>query len=142
MSGNSNNYVAGGTIRPSRFVIGDSSNDNRVTESGANGEQLLGVSQPGTNRVPLSDLVSTSNAAVDGEPLKVYGPGDFCLIEAGDAITRFRKLKADSVGRAVVVATSGTTQQFYGAIALEDAAASGELIRCFVHIGDEYPSLT
>jgi hypothetical protein len=141
MSGNSNNFVAGGTIRPSRFVIGDSSNDNRVLESGANGEQLVGVSQPGSNTVPLSDLVSTTNAATVGQPVKVYGLGDFCLIEAGAAVTRFSLLKSDSVGRGVDIATSGTTQQFYGALALEDASAAGELIRCQIIIGDTYPAL-
>ncbi|HUT90250.1 MAG TPA: hypothetical protein VMY37_12180 [Thermoguttaceae bacterium] len=141
MSGNSNNFVAGGTIPPSRFVIGDTDNDNRVLVATANAEQVVGVSQTGTNKVPLSDLVTTSYAAVEGEPLKVYGQGDFCLIEAGAATTRFGLLKADSVGRAVNVATTGATQQHYGAIGLEAAGAAGQMIRCQVLIGHEYPAL-
>jgi len=60
--------------------------------------------------------------------MKYYGEGEVCLVEAGAAITRFDKVKADSVGRAVTIASSGTTLQNIGARALQSAAAAGELI--------------
>jgi len=134
------NFVAGGTIRPSRFVKIDSDNDHQVLEADAN-EALMGISQTGTNRVPLSDLVTTSYAAVDGEQVKVYGNGDFAIIEAGDVIVRGNKLKSDADGKGVPVATTGTTVQNYGALALASAAASGELIPVQVLLGDTRPAL-
>ena len=141
MSLESSNYVAGGTIRPSRFVFPDSTTDHRVVEGTANAE-VDGVSQSGTNRVPLSDIVSTSYAAIVGEQVKVYGLGSFCLIEAGDAIANGEYLKSDSVGRAVKIATTGTTIQNFGAKALATASAAGELIPAQIIIGKTRPALT
>ena len=141
MSGNSANWVAGGTIRPSRFVKVDGDNDHRVLEADAN-EAVVGISQTGTNRAPLSDLVSTSYAAIVDEQIKVYGESDFAVIEAGDAIVRGNKLKSDADGKGVPILTTGTTLQQYGAIALASAAAAGELIPVMVLIGDTYPALS
>jgi len=119
--------MANGTIRSSRFIRPDVSNDFKCLEATANAE-ILGVAMEGTNYPPLSDLVSTSNAATQGQYMKYYGEGEVCLVEAGAAITRFDKVKADSVGRAVTIASSGTTLQNIGARALQSAAAAGELI--------------
>jgi len=140
MSGQSPNYVAGGTIRPSRFVKIDTSADDRVVEATAN-DALAGVAQVGTNRVPLSDLVSTSNAAIAGEQLKVYGEGDFCHLEAGAAIANGELLKSDSVGRGVPALTTGTTSQNVGARALETASAAGELVRVQVVLDSPRPTV-
>ncbi len=141
MSGNSNNFRAGGTIRPSRFVKHDTTDDYQVIEATAN-DAVIGVAQNGTNRAPLSDLVSTSNAAVDLEQLKVYGNTDFCLLEAGEAIANGALLKSDSVGRGVAALLTGTVSQNVGAIALETASAAGEFIRVQVHIDTPRPVIS
>ena len=141
MSGNSTNFVAGGTIRPSRFVKIDTSADYRVIEATAN-DALIGISQVGTNRAPLSDVVSTSNAAVVNEQLKVYGFADFALLEAGAAIANGEFLKSDSVGRGIPSLLTGTVSQNVGAIALETASAAGEMIRVQVVINTPRPVIS
>ncbi len=141
MSGNSTNFVAGGTIRPSRFVKIDTSADYRVKEADAN-EALIGISQVGTNRAPLSDVVTTNNAAVEGEQLKVFGFSDFALLEAGAAIANGEFLKSDADGKGVPALTTGTVSQNVGAIAMETASASGELIRVQVVINTPRPVIS
>lgn len=123
------NLMANGTIRPSRFVKGDITADFKCLEADAN-DEVIGVSMEGSNYPPLSDLVSTTNAATQGQYVKLYGEGDVCLLEAGAAVTRFDKLKSDADGRGVAIASSGTTLQNIGARALQSAAAAGELILC------------
>lgn len=125
MANTNPSYLAGGTIRPSRFVKITAA--HTVSESDAN-EASVGVSQEGGNQPPLSDLVSTINAAVSGETLKVYGLGDECLLELGDTVTAGQYLKSDADGKGVPVATTGTTLQLAGALAL-DAGAAGDLLR-------------
>ncbi|HPP54277.1 MAG TPA: DUF2190 family protein [Thermoguttaceae bacterium] len=122
-------FVASGNIQPSRFVV--LSGVRQVAQAGDNGE-ILGVSQEGSNRAPLQDLVGTVYAAQAGESLLVYSAGEMCLVEAGAAITAGQLLKSDAQGRAVPVAATGATIQNYGAIALEAAAAAGEKVLVLV----------
>jgi hypothetical protein len=70
----------------------------------------------------------------------VAGLGSMCYVEAGATVTAGQYLKSDSQGRAVPVATSGTTVQNYGAIALQ-GGSSGEKIRVLVIIGKVRPAL-
>ncbi len=120
---------ASGNISPSRFVT--LSGEQTVAQAGDN-QDILGVAQEGSNRAPLQDYVSTVYAAQAGEQLQVYSVGELCLVEAGAAISAGALLKADSQGRAVPVATSGTTIQNYGAVALQPATAAGQKILCLV----------
>jgi hypothetical protein len=119
--------MANGDIRPSRFVQVDSSADHKGIEATAN-VPVIGVSMESSNYPPLSDLSITVLAASAGQYFKLYGSGEQCLVEAGAAITRNNKLKSMADGRAEPIATTGTTLQHWGAIALESAAAAGELI--------------
>lgn len=122
-------FVASAAIRPSRFV--KLSGVRQAAQAGDN-EEILGVAQEGSNRAPLQDLVTDVYAAQAGESLLVYSVGEMCLVEAGAQITAGQLLKSDSQGRAVPVATTGTTIQNYGAIALEAAASAGEKILVLV----------
>ena len=133
--------VAGGTIRPHRFVKLDGSNDFTGLEADAN-DIVIGISQVGGNRPPLDDLVSTNNAAIAGETFRLFGEGDICLIEAGDTFAHGARLKSDNDGRGVAITTTGTTIQHFGARALEAATAVGQLVRAQVMIGSERPALT
>ncbi len=136
------NLMASGNIYPSRFVQIDSSYAKKVKLGSANC-QCLAVAHEGTNYPPLNDLSLTAYAAQDGEYIKIYGDGDVCLLEAGDAITTGGRLKSDSVGRGVAIATTGTTIQQFGAVALESADAAGEMILVQVtSYRSERPALT
>ncbi len=121
-------FKASANISPSRFVT--ISGTKTVAQAGDN-QEILGVAQEGSNKAPLQDMVSTVYAAETGQSLMVYGPGELCLVEAGGTITAGNLLKADSQGRAVAIATTGTTIQNYGAVALE-GGASGDKILCLV----------
>lgn len=137
MANSPSHYLAGGTIRTARAVKITAA--HTVSESDAN-EKSVGISQEGSNYPPLSDLVSTNNAAVAGEQLKVYGPGEECLITAGDTIAAGDRLKSDADGKGVPVASTGTTLQEYFAVAL-DAGSADELVRCFVELGAVRPAI-
>jgi len=122
-------FRAGGNIAPSRFV--SLSGENIVVQAGDNAE-VIGAAQEGSNKAPLRDYVSTLYAAETGQSLEVYSSGELCLVEAGAAIAAGNLLKSDSQGRAVPVATSGTTIQNYGAVALQSATAAGQKVLCLV----------
>lgn len=132
--------VARGNIVPSRFVRLDGSGECGCVQAGDNTD-LIGVAQAGTNRPQVTGLVEAQYAAQAGQQVQVAGLGSICLVEAGAAITPGQYLKSDAQGRAVPIATSGTTIQNYGAIALQGGSA-GEMIRVQVLIGKVRPALT
>ncbi len=133
--------VAGGDIRPCRFVKMSTAADDRGLECDAN-ELPIGISYENGKYPPLNDLVTTNNHAAAGDPIGLYGDGDQCLLELGSGgATRGGRLKSDADGKGVAIATTGTTIQNYGAIALE-SGSEGEKIRVFILIGSERPALT
>jgi hypothetical protein len=133
-------FRAGGNIIPSRFVT--LTNNATVTQAGDN-QEIVGVAFEGTQKAPLQDYVSTLYAAETGQSVAVYSVGEVCLVEAGGSISAGNLLKSDSQGRAVPIATSGTTIQNYGAVALDGATAAGQKIRVLViPFGKVRPALT
>ena len=128
------NLMANGTINVCRFVKLDTTTDNKCVQATAN-SKIIGVAQEGSNKAPLSDVVSTNYAAEAGEELRLFGDGDVCLLEAGDVVTVGDLLKSDSVGRGVPVA-GGSTVEYTGAVALQAAAAAGVKIQVQVQIGN------
>lgn len=129
--------LADSTILTCRFVT-MSGTDERVDEANAN-EMCLGISQEGSRTAPLSDLVATNQAAQQGETLRLFGPGDVCLLTLGDTVTRGLRLKADNAGRGVPVTLIGTTIQEYGAIALQSGVVN-EKIKVLVDFGRFRPT--
>jgi hypothetical protein len=129
--------IARGTIRPQRFVKVDTASNRGVLECGAN-ERIFAVSQEGTNYAPLDDVILTSNAAVNGQELRLYSDGDVCGVEAGGVITSGDYLRSDAVGRAVVALAIGVVVQHIGGQALEAATAAGQIImmkvQTFAHL--------
>lgn len=117
--------VAAGDINPRRFVK-QGSGSGKVVQADANAV-IYGISQSGTRRF------DSAIAASAGEGLRVYFPGEICELETGAAVSQNDRLKADSVGRGVVV--SAADGQQYGAIALEAAGAAGVFIKVRVEIG-------
>lgn len=135
------NLIARGTIRPCRFVTLDASNDFSVVESDAN-SQIIGISQEGSNYPPLNDLNLTDVAADSGDPIQIYGDGDTCLLQIGGNVTRGNRLKSDADGQGVAIASTGTTIQQIGAVALQ-SGTSGQKIRVQVmSLRSERPAIS
>lgn len=132
--------LAKGNILPSRFVSLHSTDESSAVQSGDNAE-IIGVAQPGTNKPAISGWVDPTYAAESGQSVLVAGIGSVVLVEAGANVTPGKFLKSDSQGRAVPVATTGTTIQNYGAVALQGGAA-GDKIRVQVVLGKVRPALS
>jgi hypothetical protein len=132
--------VARGNILPSRFVRLDTASENGCVQAGDNTD-VIGIAQAGTNKPQVTGLVDATYAAESGQQVMVAGLGSICLLEAGGTVTPGQYLKSDSQGRGVAVATSGTTIQNYGAIALQ-GGSSGDKIRVMVIIGKVRPALS
>ena len=116
------NLEAGGTIAPNSFVTLNTSNDNQGDQAGANAT-AVGVTNSSTRQH------DSANHAEDGDVISLQ-PGFVLMVEAGGSITRGGRVKSDANGKAVAVATSGTTNQESLGQALESAAA-GEIIRIY-----------
>lgn len=119
MSSLSAHLVASGNINPARFC--KVSGDRQVAECDA-GEAVSGISQVGTNKAAIPDVTSTY-AAVSGQPLQLHGPGAICLLTIGGTVTANDLLKSDADGKGV---TASSTDEA-GARALE-GGSSGEQI--------------
>ncbi len=116
------NLEAGGTIAPYRFVTINTSNDKQGDQAGANAT-AVGVANGSTKQF------DSANHAEDGDIISLQ-PGNVVWVEAGGTITRGGRTKSDADGKAVAVATTGTTNQESLGHALE-SAASGEIIRLY-----------
>lgn len=137
MSGST--FIAGGDIQPCRFVR--VTGEHQVQQGGDN-TPVIGVSGPSAKFPPLTNLITTNYHARAGDPVYFFADGEECLLEAGGSFTAGTRLKSDANGRAVAIATSGTTIQHIGAIAKEGATAAGQLVRVIVKIYSERPALT
>lgn len=127
--------MAAGDIAPCRFVkrvtTAGQANDGKVQEATALADKVLGISQEGTRNVPYSSL-NDGLAAKDGENLKVYQPGDLCLLEliGGAGVTRGDRITVDSAGGTGKGRTALTAEVSF-AIA-EETRAAGE--KCLVRV--------
>lgn len=121
--------VAGGTIKPARFVIPSTTADNTVLQATAN-SKIVGISQKGTRRTPYSTL-DDGNAAISGEPLHVFGPPETAPLELGATVTAGDYLESDANGAGITCSTDG---HFYGAVTPQ-AGVSGDIIEVQVLLG-------
>lgn len=110
-------FKAGGNIRRARAV--KISGQFTVSEAGAN-EQCIGIAVDAARDAP-TDYNTTNYAAVAGDSLKIYGPGEVTKALAGGTITAGQNLITDAQGRLVAAATTGTTVQNILCEALSDA---------------------
>lgn len=123
--------LAGGDIYPCRFVKQSASEDFNVLQAGAN-EPVCGISQAGTNTAPIPGVTS-DKAATSGQQLRVHSTPETCLLELGGTVAAGDRLKADTDGKGVAIAASGTTPQNCGARALQ-AGDSGNKILVQIEI--------
>jgi hypothetical protein len=121
--------TAGGDINPRRFVkIGATA--GVVLEADA-GDQIEGISQPGTRRATTPDVTHTLAAKI-GEGIRIFRDGEVTEIEAGAAFTIGARLKSDGDGKGIAVAANNDQ---YGAVALAAATAAGQFVPVRVEIG-------
>jgi hypothetical protein len=118
--------IASGTIYPSRFVTLDTTTMGHVLQATA-GQQVYGISGPGTDRPPFGAL-DTGQCAVIGEQLEIFEAGDshdtVVPLQLGGTVTQGDRLKSDANGCGV---TTTTTSQEVGAIA-EVSGVSGNIV--------------
>lgn len=124
------NWVAGGDINPSRFVTPKGTTNGFVVEEADAGEEVVGISQEGAKVAPIPS--ASTLAAVDGDPIHIYGPGEVCLLQMGATCNAGALLKSDADGKGTPVTTD---KDKYGAIALQDATASTDIIMVQVRPG-------
>lgn len=118
--------TASGDIYPSRFV--KKSGPYTVAQSGA-GEASIGISHEGSREAPLPN--ASTLAAKTGDPIRVYGDTENCLLDAGAEVLDGAFLKPDSTGRGV---TAGTGEEYY-AIAERGASAADRKMQVLVRTG-------
>ena len=143
MAANAPNFIANGTVQPSRFVKLDTTAGKlfNVIQAAANTDNtIIGISQPGSYDPP-GTTGAASDAARAGLPLEVYSVGDVCLLEIGaGGVTAGDYLTPDANGKGVTLTlTDGANVRCYGAKALETASA-GDKARVLVILG--FGSLT
>jgi hypothetical protein len=122
-AGPSRTKVSTGNIAPSRFVKLSTTLDGKCTQAGA-GEKIFGISQQGTRNTPYGSL-DDGYAAIAGENLQIYGPGDDgAVLELGGTVAAGDRLKSDANGKGV---TTVTNLDEVGAVAMV-AGTSGQLV--------------
>jgi hypothetical protein len=124
--------VSSGNITRARFVKVYASANNQCAQAGDN-ERTLGISQIGGREAPIPSVTQDPPyAAIAGENVKVHtmnSEREDVVLEIGSGgCTAGDQLKSDTNGKGVVSASTGTTVQWIGAIALETASA-GELCK-------------
>lgn len=131
--------VAGGDVRPARFVKISTAADNTFLEADAN-EVTIGIATNATQDAPLPN--ADGDAAEATDQLAVHPIGSVCDLEIGSGgVTRGANIKSDADGKGVLAATTGAIAQNVGAIALE-SASEGEFARVLVvQIQKLYPAL-
>lgn len=131
-------HIAGGDIRPSRFVKQSTAADYTVLEADAN-EMIIGVSTNATQDAPLPS--GDGDAAESGDSVAINPIGSYALVKVGSGgVTRGAKVKSDADGQAVLAATTGTTMQWVAGIAVE-SASEGEFAKILVMVMPHYPAL-
>jgi len=114
------NFIANGTIQPSRFVVPDTSVNKAVDQASGNSAFIIGVSQEWSKLAPIPG--ASSEAADQGDPIKVYTIGDICLLQSTTAgWTAGDRLTSDANGNGLTA--SGTN--YYGAVALTTVSGAG-----------------
>lgn len=119
--------IAGGTIYPSRFVMGDVNNAFTGLQATA-GAGILGISHESTRNAPIPELTDSQPHVISGEAIGLYEPNEICLLELGGSVDPFAFVKADSNGKGVAATGNDVN---VGGVALQ-GGASGQLIQ--VHL--------
>jgi len=115
--------IAGASVAPSRIV--KLLPNNTVVHATAATDELYGITQPYTRRAPVTGW-DDGLAAVAGEPVNIFGPGDdACKLELGGTVAIGDTLTSTTDGKGVATTTD---KHRVIAIAME-AGVSGQVIK-------------
>lgn len=120
-------YTATGNISPRRVCKGDTSEAHSCAQASAATDKLIGISGGPTRTAPYTGLAD-GYAAVDGESLQIFGPGeDDVEVDAGGTIAAMDWLTSDGNGKVVTTTTTGNV-----VIAIaKEASADGKRVKVF-----------
>jgi hypothetical protein len=106
----------------------------QVSQCSVAGERIFGVAQEALRSAPIPGDADNAadRAAIAADQIRVFGPGEVCLLRVASAVTAGAYLKTDANGLAVATTTAN---DIYGAIALEPQATANGLVRAFVQSG-------
>lgn len=117
---------ATGNVTPCRFVKLVSGNGDYAGAQCVADDRAIGISRPDTRSSTYPGLDDGFHA-IAGEPIAISTPGTVGLLESGAAIAVGAILEPDANGRGIT-SVSGWSS----AIALQSAAAAGELIQVLI----------
>ncbi len=120
------NLNATGNVSPCRFVKLDTTADLSCAAAGSN-EAVVGISGEGS-RIAPGTPGDDGYIAIATETVPVFGPGRKCLLELGGTVTRGDRLKSGAAGVGVAAATTGTTRQEIGAVALQSGISGQKIL--------------
>lgn len=121
--------IAGGDIRPCRFIKQSTAADNTALEADAN-ERTIGISGESTAQAPYGTV--TLHASTEYPTVEYNTIGEEALLELGSGgATRGDLLTPDADGKGV---SNTTDKRWYGARALE-SGLEGEKIRVLIDHG-------
>lgn len=120
--------TANGNIRPSRFVKIDTTTNNRVLECGS-ADKMIGISQKGTRRTPLTGL-DDGYAAIAGEGLGVFQNVQTAPLYIDEAVAAGDLIAAGATGGG----RPAVAGEWYGAVAPQ-AAIAGQILEVQILIG-------
>ena len=129
--------MAGGTINPFVFVIGQPGVELGALQCAGSGE-IIGIGAEWTNA-----MMGQTNAPVQGFPaayvgqgIRVYEHGEdtVIMVGSGQVVQPDNLLVSDGSGNAAPLNLAGVGAKFYGGRAIEGGAA-GDVIRVSVYTG-------
>lgn len=126
MAGSAPAWLAGGNIRPSRFLKCNGTELVAVEADGSN--PIIGVSQEGVHGAPGTAFDDGYAATTTYKEFRVYGPTEQCLVVSGAAFASGLFLESDANGAAVQYSGSA----YIGGYSIEAATASNQLVRIVV----------
>lgn len=126
------NYFADGTIEVCRFVKISPTTDEAHGVVQADADSLpVGISADASHDAP-GLTGSLDDAARDGQPIHVHGPGEEALLEVAAAVAQGVFLRPDANGLGVIYTAGDIAATYVGAISLERATGANQRIRVLV----------
>lgn len=134
---NNRSFEATEDVYVSRIV--SLAGDFKVEQADAADTKLIGISQEGQKGPPGLSGSTADLAAAAGDTLRVYGPGEECMLTLGDTVSYGDYVGPDTDGKGVAISLAAETLQHYIAVALE-AGIAGDKIRVVVNKGAFLPA--
>lgn len=137
MGTNSKSRIAGGTINPFTFIMGNPGVELGALQATGSGAPIIGIGAEFTNAMMGQALAPAQGfpAATSGQAIRVYEDGEDTIIAVGSGYTvePDNLLVSDGSGNAIPLSLTNTSAiQWIGARAIE-AGVAGDPIRVSVY---------